>query len=110
MKRYQCIKNYRSDSMRHPTVDFKAGSISDFTVNPGGNFYGYRTTSGRMLWISSTDMRRHFQELLDLNVDDPYTDYEAQEYELLQPAGCARGAVWAIVITAAVVILYAIFG
>lgn len=82
MKRYQCIK-----TTRHELFEFCPGSLYDFIVNSGGNFYGYKTPVGRIIRLTSMEIRECFQELLDLNVDDQ----EQQAYVAIQPVrGCLR--------------------
>lgn len=107
MKRYQCIKY-----TRYQLFEFKPGSIYDFTVQPGGNFYGYKTSLGRIIWLTSERMRAHFQELLDLNVDGPGPaddPYDQERVAEEPPQGCIRGAVIATILTIVVVVLYQIF-
>jgi len=102
MKRYQCIK-----TIRHELFEFEPGSIYNFTVNPGENFYGHKTQTGRIIWLTSQQIREHFQELLDLNVDE--IEKARDQYVMQESRGCS-GMFWAFIITAVVVILYAIFG
>jgi hypothetical protein len=99
MKRYQCIK-----TLRHELFEFEPGEPYNFTVNPGGNFYGHKTQTGRIIWLTSQQIRDHFHELMDLNVDE----IEEARQDNDEPRGCA-GIVYATVITILIVILYAIF-
>jgi hypothetical protein len=98
MKRYQCTKY-----IRHELFEFKPGTPYDFKMNPGGNFYGYTTITGRIIWLTSSQISGHFQELLDLNVDD----HEEEQYTALLPhpkrlaTGCAIvvAAILTIIVT-----------
>jgi hypothetical protein len=98
MKRYQCTK-----TIRHELFEFKPGFIYDFKENPGGNFYGYTTITGRIIWLKSSEIRDYFQELIDLNVDE----HEEEQYTALLPhpkrlaTGCAIvvAAILTIIIT-----------
>jgi|SRR6185369_11410556 len=109
MKRYQCIKN-----IRHELFEFKPGFIYNFKENPGGNFYGYTTIVGRIIWLKSEQIREHFQELLDLHVDeqidytDHHVDHDTVEYRrFIESAGFSRGCAWAVAgFGTAIVIIY----
>ena len=96
MKRYQCIK-----TIRHELFEFEPGSIYNFTVNPGGNFYGHKTQTGRIIWLTSQQIRDHFQELLDLHVDDVPDDQYSNpmDADFISGLSATKGCLIACVIT-----------
>ena len=93
MKRYQCIKNVVTDG---DYIDFKAGNIYEVTF-----ISGFETLVDEYgdTWNVDENLLYHFQELLDLNVDD----HEEDQYVALQPVhGCLRFISFGIAISATI--------
>lgn len=109
MKRYQCIKNWYT---------FTQGGTFPAIEGPpshegGADLIG---PNGRIYEVTRQQLFDHFQELLDLNVDDMdavYADQENLDYVLMQQApGCTRTglAICAVVVITLLIIAYKIFG
>lgn len=98
MKRYQCIKNVIIEMF-----EFKQGHIYEFDVKLG--FHGYKTALGRVIWIAYPQMGEHFQELLEINVDD----HEEEQYTAMLPKTNRLGLGCAIVIAVFLTVLALIF-
>lgn len=101
MKRYQCIKNVVTDG---GYIDFKAGKIYEEF-----NLSGWPTLVDEYgdTWNVDENLMYHFQELLDLHVDE----IEADTYRMPIPdkrLGLGIAICIAVVITMAA-ILYSIF-
>lgn len=102
MKRYQCIKHYYIID----DLCYTAGNLYNFHNIDNTDLIGCVDNLG-ITRIVDEELREHFQELLDLNVDEP--DKERDQYVMQESRGCS-GMFWAFIITAVVITLYAIFG
>jgi hypothetical protein len=99
MKRYQCIKNVVTDG---DYIDFKAGNIYEVTF-----ISGFETLVDEYgdTWSVDENLLYHFQELLDLHVDD----HEEEQSTALIPSEKALGTGCAICVGAILtVIIYLI--
>lgn len=101
MKRYQCIKTYRFGE----DVPFTAGKLYNFVNVQNTDILEVVDNNGEA-WTVDEYLAGHFQELLDLNVDE--IEQEREQYVMQESRGCS-GMFWALVITAVIITLYAIF-
>ena len=109
MRRFQCIKTM-DDAFTQGTPYQEVEKPDGYTPVTVLSVY-LINNFGEIVELTPFYMKGYFQEMPgDELIDDPYRDYEAEEYTLLtERGGFAKGFLWAVVITAAIVILYAIF-
>ena len=100
MKRYQCIKSFYMEATGE--LAFKAGD-----TYPADNLIFKSRVSDRHA-MSRKNVELHFQELLDLNVDDErgsYTDHDSDDYALMIPRPKTLATGCAIVVAALLTII-----